>query len=77
AACRRPRPRHGGAHISASPLPLGPPDSDDGVPLTDPGAVSSVPTPPWGTPVPDRDRPRDDERLQPAERAIMDPGEDR
>ncbi len=88
-------PRHVGAHISASPLPLGPPDSDDAMPLTDQSAVSSVPTPPWGIPrgasaerasaprassserASGQPADRDEDRLQPAERAIMDTGEDR
>ncbi len=71
-------PRHVGGHISVSPLPLGPPDA----PSSDAGAVgstTSVPTPPWGTPLPTAaDRAADAEpgRLQPAERAIMDTGDD-
>ncbi|MFP5069598.1 MtrAB system histidine kinase MtrB [Pseudonocardia nantongensis] len=100
-------PRQVGGHISASPLPLGPPDrpGTDGSDRRDGRPGSSVPTPPWGMAARrDRDDPRgDDPRagdagrgddlppaadpwnvrpddpppVQPAERAITDPGGDR
>ncbi|MEJ8281483.1 MtrAB system histidine kinase MtrB [Pseudonocardia sp. DW16-2] len=85
-------PRAVGGHISASPLPLGPPAAarED-----DPGRrhAGSVPTPPRGIgrsapgTQDDLPEPREDDLwqlrgdehapMQPAERAIMDPGGDR
>ena len=70
-------PRHVGGHVSASPLPLGPPERTAGDGTAGP-PPTSVPTPPWGTPLPVTERGDEPEpgRLQPAERAIMDTGED-
>ena len=72
-------PRQVGGHISTSPIALGPPDSQEEGRVTDPGVGTSVPTPPRGTVLPGQERGRADEdsRLQPAERAIMDIGDDR
>ena len=70
-------PRNVGGHVSASPLPLGPPDASSSESAA--GSTTSVPTPPWGTPIPPSpDAAADAEPgvLQPAERAIMDTGDD-
>ncbi|WP_132432563.1 MtrAB system histidine kinase MtrB [Pseudonocardia endophytica] len=71
-------PRHVGGHVAASPLPLGPPDAESSESRS--GATTSVPTPPWGMPIPpspSAERPDAEQgRLQPAERAIMDTGDD-
>ncbi|MDQ4115508.1 MAG: MtrAB system histidine kinase MtrB [Actinomycetota bacterium] len=70
-------PRHVGGHVSASPLPLGPPDAPSSESAA--GSTTSVPTPPWGTPLPPGPEASVDPEsgvLQPAERAIMDTGDD-
>jgi two-component system sensor histidine kinase MtrB len=70
-------PRQVGGHVSASPLPLAPPDAPTAESAT--GSSTSVPTPPWGTPIPpppDAGADAEPGVLQPAERAIMDTGDD-
>ncbi len=70
-------PRHVGNHVSTSPLPLGPSDAPSSDSAT--AAPTSVPTPPWGTPIPpppDAGADAEPGVLQPAERAIMDTGDD-
>lgn len=72
-------PREVGGHITASPLPLGPPAAAAG----DRRNGSSVPTPPQGIGRDLREedlwrlRPEEHAPMQPAERAIIDPGGDR
>ncbi|WP_156819565.1 MtrAB system histidine kinase MtrB [Pseudonocardia sp. HH130630-07] len=76
-------PRLVGGHISTPPLPLGPPPGRGGpAPLLDGRSGGSVPTPPRGVsarPAGDAWPVRGPEHapVQPAERAITDPGGDR